>query len=109
MSTTSDHLLGASAPVEVAQQVSHLVSHLVGHLVLAAPTGAEFKDWVLVIAGNIFIIVFVGRALGFYAKREWGEFFLHIFGGIIVAGFVYANNTTINILKDLWGIFAGTN
>lgn len=76
-------------------------------LALAAPTGVGFKDYVLVISGNIFIIIFVVRAIGYYGKREWGEMVAHVAVGIIIAGFVYANNTTMNMLKSLWNIFAG--
>ena len=48
------------------------------------PTGADFKDWVLVIAGNIFIAILVLRAIGHYFKREWGELFGHIAAGVLV-------------------------
>jgi hypothetical protein len=71
------------------------------------PTGADFKDWVLVIAGNIFIAILVLRSIGHYFKREWGELFGHLAAGVLVGGLIYANNETINVLKGFWGLLAG--
>ena len=73
------------------------------------PTGADFKDWVLVIAGNIFIAILVLRAIGHYFKREWGELFGHLAAGVLVGGLIYANNQTINVLKGFWGLLSGGN
>ena len=73
------------------------------------PTGADFKDWVLVIAGNIFIAILVLRAIGHYFQREWGELFGHIAAGVLVGGLIYANNQTINVLKGFWGLVSGGN
>lgn len=70
-------------------------------------TGADFKDWVLVIAGNLFIVIFVIRAIGYYAKKEWGEMIAHIAVAIIIAGFVYATDDTVNLLKGIWGLITG--
>lgn len=75
----------------------------------SVPTGANFKDWVLVIAGNIFIAILVLRAIGHYFKREWGELFGHIAAGVLVGGLIYANNQTINVLKGFWGLLSGGN
>jgi hypothetical protein len=71
------------------------------------PTGADFKDWVLVIAGNIFIAILVLRSIGHYFKREWGELFGHLAAGVLVGGLIYANNETINVLKGFWGLISG--
>lgn len=70
-------------------------------------TGAEFKDWVLILAGNIFIVVLVFRSIGAYTKRDWGELITNIVAGIIIAGLIYANDTTMNLLKSIWNLIAG--
>lgn len=43
----------------------------------ALTTGSDLKTWVLLIAGNVFIIILVIRAITYYAKREWGELIGH--------------------------------
>lgn len=73
----------------------------------AIGTGVELKDWVLLIAGNIFMVVLVVRAVGYYAKREWGEMVAHLMAGVIVAGLVYATDSSIKLMKTLWDMFAG--
>lgn len=90
--TTIDQLPGTSQVAEV---------------ILALPTGAAFKDWVLVIAGNVFIVILVARAIGYYGKREWGELIMHVLVSVLIAGFVFANNLTISLLKEAWGLFSG--
>lgn len=65
------------------------------------------KNIVLALAGNVFIIIFVIRAVGAYAKREWGELVTNILAAILIAGFIYFNDSTINILKWIWGQVTG--
>lgn len=60
------------------------------------------KDWVLLIAGNIFVIFLVARAVGYYARREWGEMIGHLLAGVLVAGLVYSTDATVNLLKEAW-------
>lgn len=62
-------------------------------------TGVDFKNAVLLLAGNIFIIVLAVRMLGHYAKREWGEMVASLIGAIIVAFIVYANDAAVALLK----------
>ena len=64
--------------------------------------GADFKDWVLIIAGNIFIIILVVRSVGHYAKKEWGELLGHILAAIVVGGLIYANDQSVALLKNAW-------
>lgn len=71
-------------------------------------TGAEFKDWVLIIAGNIFIVVFIFRSIGAYSKREWGELITNFLAGVLIAGLIYANDQTIGLLKGIWNLIAGS-
>lgn len=68
--------------------------------------GTDFKNWVLLIAGNLFIVVLVVRAVGYYAKREWGELLGHMCAGIVVAGLVYATDGSIGLLQNAWGLIA---
>ncbi|MGW2255403.1 hypothetical protein ACWCXH_35285 [Kitasatospora sp. NPDC001660] len=74
---------------------------------LALTTGADLKAWVLLIAGNVFIVILVVRSIGYYAKREWGELIGHILVAILIAGFVFATDTSVGLLKDLWGKVSG--
>lgn len=68
-------------------------------------TGTDLKNWVLILAGNIFIIILVVRAVGYYAKREWGELIGHVLVAILIAGFIYANDATVTLLRNLWATF----
>ena len=71
-------------------------------------TGAGLKDTVLVILGNIFIIILAARAVGYYAKREWGEMITHVVGGIFVAAVVYFPDDVVKFLKAMWSAFSGS-
>lgn len=83
---------------------------LTSTLVAAAgdlPDGVAFKDWVLLLAGNIFIIIFVIRAIGAFAKKEWGELVVNFLAGIVIAGFVYFTDSSIAVLKSIWTTIFG--
>lgn len=69
--------------------------------------GSDLKDWVLALAGNAFIILFIVRSVGSYAKKEWGELVVNILAGVLIAGFVYFTDGTITVLKQLWGLLTG--
>jgi hypothetical protein len=69
--------------------------------------GAQLKDWILAIAGNIFIVILVVRAVGYYAKKEWGELVTHVLMAVIIAGFVYFTDGTIVVLKQIWNLLSG--
>ncbi|UYG18306.1 hypothetical protein BRM3_14990 (plasmid) [Brachybacterium huguangmaarense] len=62
-------------------------------------TGAELKDWVLIVAGNIFIVILVVRAISHYAKREWGELITNLLIAVFIAWIVYSNSTFIAFLR----------
>lgn len=70
-------------------------------------TGAEFKDWVLIIAGNIFIVIFILRVVGSYAKREWGELLTNLCAAILIAGFIYLNEQTMQLFRNLFELIFG--
>jgi hypothetical protein len=71
-------------------------------------TGTAIKDWVLVIAGNVFIIILVVRSVGYFAKKEWGDFIGHILVAVVIAGLIYATDTAITLFKGLAGLILGT-
>lgn len=70
-------------------------------------TGAELKDWILTIAGNVLIIIFVVRSIGYYAKKEWGEFIVHIIVSVILVMFVYFTDNTIKVLQTIGKLVIG--
>jgi hypothetical protein len=70
-------------------------------------TGESFKDAILVIAGNIFIVIFIFRTVGAYAKKEWGELITNLLAAILIVGFVYFTDSSINVLKWFWGLITG--
>lgn len=72
-------------------------------------TGEGFKDAVLVIAGNVFIVIFIFRTIGAYAKREWGELITNFLAAILIVGFVYFTDSSIAILQGFWTLITGTN
>lgn len=74
---------------------------------LALTDGADLKTWVLLIAGNIFIVVLVVRSVGHYAKREWGELLGHVLTGVVVAGIIYSPQTAVDLFKAIWQKVAG--
>lgn len=69
--------------------------------------GSSLKDWVLVFAGNIFIVVLAIRAVGHYAKREWGELVTSLLAAVFIAGVIYANDQTMTILKNIFTMIFG--
>lgn len=71
------------------------------------PDGASIKDAVLALAGNIFIILFIVRTIGAFGKKEWGELIINILAGVLIAGLVYSNETTITLLRNIWNTFLG--
>jgi len=61
---------------------------------------ANFKDWVLVIAGNIFIASSYYGPSATTSSANWGELFGHIAAGA-GRGLIYANNQTSRA-KGFW-------
>lgn len=72
-------------------------------------TGDAFKDWVIAILGNVFMIVLVVRSVGYYMKREWGELIGHLVIAVIVAAIVYFPDQFIGLLQGVWNLFTGGN
>lgn len=78
-----------------------MFSHLIPLVTPLAVTGTSFKDWVLVIAGNVFIVVLVVRGIGHWVKREWGDLIVHFLVAILLAAFVYMTDQTVAVMKTL--------
>lgn len=70
--------------------------------------GADIKDWVLLIAGNLFVIILVIRALSCYAKKEWGEMFGLLAISAILAWIIWGTDSFINFLEWLRTRFTGS-
>lgn len=64
-------------------------------------SGADIKDWVILIAGNVFIVILIFRMISHYAKREWGELLTNFLIAIFIAWIVYSTDTFITFLKWL--------
>lgn len=70
-------------------------------------TGAELKDYVIILAGNIFIVILVIRMISHWAKREWGELLTNFLIAVFIAWIVYSTDTFINFLRWLANKIAG--
>lgn len=70
-------------------------------------TGAEFKDWALILVGNLFIVILIVRIVGAYAKREWGELLTNFCAAVIIAALIYMNEQFIGLLKQLASLIFG--
>lgn len=70
-------------------------------------TGAELKDYVIILAGNIFIVILIVRMISHYAKREWGELLTNFLIAVFIAWIVYSTDTFINFLRWLANTVSG--
>ncbi len=70
-------------------------------------TGDAFKDWIIAIMGNIFIVILVVRSVGYYLRKEWGELVGHLIVAVVVAAIVYFPDSFVTFLKGLWTLFTG--
>jgi hypothetical protein len=68
-------------------------------------TGLAFRDWALVIAGNIFVIILAVRAIGYYARRNWSDMTAHVIGGVLVAGIIFFPDRVLTLLQNAWTLF----
>lgn len=71
------------------------------------PTFDAIRDWVLVLAGNIFIIIFVVRSVGAYGKKEWGELTINLLAAVLLVGLIYFNESFIELLRNVWQLIVG--
>lgn len=65
------------------------------------------KDWIIVLAGNIFIVILVVRALGAYAKRDWGDMVTNFVVAVVIGFLVYANDSAVALIKHLANLAFG--
>ncbi|GAA1746273.1 hypothetical protein [Nostocoides vanveenii] len=68
-------------------------------------TGLALRNWVLVIVGNIFVIILAVRAVGYYARRDWGDMTAHLVAAVVVAGVIFFPDQVITLLKNSWTMF----
>jgi len=71
------------------------------------PTGDAIRDGILVLAGNIFIIIFVVRSVGAYGKKEWGELTINLIAAVLLVGLIYFNESFIELLRNVWQLIVG--
>ncbi|MFH9355156.1 hypothetical protein [Kitasatospora sp. NPDC017646] len=78
----------------------HLAS---GAQQLAALTdGTAFKNWALLICGNLFLAFLAVRMVGQFMKEEWGRLITTIVAAVAVAGFIWFPDTAKTLLGDVW-------
>ncbi|WP_237236693.1 hypothetical protein [Rothia nasimurium] len=68
---------------------------------------AGLKDWFIVIAGNLFIVIMIARALGAYAKRDWGDLITNLAVAVVIGFLVYANDSAVALIKHLANLAFG--
>jgi hypothetical protein len=71
------------------------------------PNGESIKNAVLILAGNVFIIIFIIRSVGAFAKREWGELVVNFLAGVIIVGLVYFTDSSVQVMKTIWSMIFG--
>ncbi len=62
-------------------------------------TGNELLDWVITIAGNMYIAIALLRSLHYWGSEKYGSLALFLSTGSIVACCIWLNEQTINFLK----------
>lgn len=77
---------------------------------LAAPltTGAELKDWILIVVGNLFAAFLAVRAFGCWLKKEWGEMVTLFVAAVFVGALVWAPDAVQGVLTGVWDKVSGT-
>lgn len=82
----------------------------VAHEILAAPltTGAELKDWILIVVGNLFAAFLAIRAVGYFIKDEWGKMITLAVGAVFVGAIIWAPDAVQGFLTGVWGKVSGT-
>lgn len=71
-------------------------------------TGEALKNAILLILGNIFIVLLAVRAVGAWARKEWGELVALVVGAVLVAGFIYFPDQIVTLLKAIWSQLTGS-
>lgn len=77
---------------------------------LAAPLtdGADLKEWVLLVVGNLFAAWLAVRAFRHFVKDDWGGMITMSVGAVFVAGLVWFPAQAQGMLEGIWGMVAGT-
>ena len=79
-------------------------------LLLAAPltTGAELKNWILTVAGNVFVAFLALRATGHFIKKDWGEMVTMAVAAVFVAGIIWFPDEVRSLLSGVWNKVSGS-
>lgn len=61
-------------------------------------TGNELLDWLITIAGNIYLAIAIIKTGQFWGSEKYGSLALFLGTGIIVGCFIWLNEQTISFL-----------
>lgn len=77
---------------------------------MAAPltTGADLKNWILIVGGNVFIAILAVRAIGYFIKDDWGKMITLVVGAVFVGACVWAPDAVQGFLTGVWGKVSGS-
>lgn len=67
------------------------------------PTGSWIKDWILIIAQNVFVVLLAIGAVKAFGKKAWVTFVTLAIAGAITAFFVYFPTEAVELLKKFGG------
>ena len=67
------------------------------------PTGSWLKDWILIIAQNVFVVILAIGAVKAFGKKAWVAFITLAIAGVITAFFIYFPTEAVELLKKFGG------
>lgn len=67
------------------------------------PTGSWIKDWILIIAQNVFVALLAIGAVKAFGKKAWVTFVTLAIAGVITAFFIYFPTEAVELLKKFGG------
>ncbi|MFF2548369.1 hypothetical protein ACFVUY_38230 [Kitasatospora sp. NPDC058063] len=69
---------------------------------LALTDGSALSKWLIVVAGNAFLVFLIYRMVGQFSKQNWGGMVTTVAAAVIVVGFVYFTDTSVALLGEVW-------
>lgn len=75
----------------------------------ALTTGADLKNWILIVVGNLFAALLAVRALGHLLKREWGEMVTLFVAAVAVGAVIWSPDSVQSLLTGVWGKVSGSS
>ncbi|MFD9819071.1 hypothetical protein [Streptomyces violascens] len=76
--------------------------------VLALTTGAELKDWILIVAGNVFMAFLAIRAIGCFIKDDYGKMITLAVMAVFVGALVWLPDGVKVVLTGVWNKVSGS-